>query len=140
MSELAKAYTEVYSILSFVDEYYINKISSKFIEYIYYKKDNNYTPDIDMSIPLENQKLMQETVNILAMIKYNYWCENEKEKQELLTILNENEEKYQAELREKYNPEDLFKKQENIEHTELVPYKENIFRRMINKIKNIFKI
>ena len=138
MSDIAKAYAEVHSILNFIDEYHVSKISSKFIEYMYHKKDDNYIPDIDMSLPLEEQNLREETVNILAILKYNYWCEGEKEKKELLDILNENEEKYQAELREKYNPDNLFKKpeQEQESHMELVIYKESIFRRIINKIKN----
>ena len=139
MSDLGKAYAEVYSILNFVDEYYVSKISSKFIEYMYHKKDDNYVPDIDMTIPLEEQKLQEDTVNILAMIKYNYWCENEQEKQELIDILNKNEEKYQSELREKYNPDDIFKKSEKNGNAQLVKYKESFFKRIIAKIKNIFK-
>ena len=143
MSDLSKAYAEVYSILNFVDEYYVNKISSKFIEYIYHKKDDNYIPNIDMSIPLEEQELQEDTVNILAMIKYNYWCETEEEKQKLIDILNKNEEKYQLELREKYNPENIFKKPEvesqNQENMAVVQYKESFFKKLINKIKSIFK-
>lgn len=144
MSDLSKAYTEVYSILNFVDEYYVSKISSKFIEYMYHKKDDSYIPNIDMSIPLEEQQLQEDTVNILAMLKYNYWCETEQEKQELVNILNKNEEKYQAELREKYNPDNLFKKEEIHkeeikQNTALIEYKESIFKRIFNKIKNIFK-
>jgi len=140
MSDLSKAYSEVYSILNFVDEYYVSKISSKFIEYMYRKKDDNYTPNIDMSIPLEEQELQEDTANILAMIKYNYWCETAEEKQELMDILNKNEEKYQAEIKEKYNPDNLFKKTEKVENMQLVEYKESILTRIINKIKNIFKI
>ena len=143
MSDLSKAYAEVYSILNFVDEYYVNKISSKFIEYIYHKKDDNYIPNIDMSIPLEEQELQEDTVNILAMIKYKYWCETEEEKQKLIDILNKNEEKYQLELREKYNPENIFKKPEvesqNQENMAVVKYKESFFKKLINKIKSIFK-
>ena len=145
MSDLAKAYAEVYSILNFVDEYYVSKISSKFLEYMYSKKDNNYVPDIDMTKPLETQGLQPDTVNILAMIKYNYWCETAEEKQQLIDILNKNEEKYQAELREKYNPDNIFKKPENqekevLKQTALVEYKKTLFKRIINKIKNILRI
>lgn len=143
MSDLSKAYTEVYSILNFVDEYYVSKISSKFIEYMYCKKDDSYIPNIDMSIPLEEQQLQEDTVNILAMLKYNYWCETEEEKQKLIDILNKNEEKYQLELREKYNPENIFKKTEvesqNQENMAVVQYKESFLKKLINKIKSIFK-
>ena len=72
----------------------------------------------------------------------NYWCENENEKNELKQIFKNNEDNYQNELREKYNPDNIFKKhiQENIVKNEvsLVEYKESIFKRLINKIKSIF--
>lgn len=142
MSEnMGKVYAEVYSILNFIDEYYVNKISTKFIEYIYKKKDNNYVPDIDMNIPIEEQELLEDTVSVLALIKYNYWCENEQEKKELVDILNQKEEKYQEELRKKYSPDDIFKKEEELAQTqELVVYKDNLFKRMINKLKAFLKL
>lgn len=144
-TNLAQAYTEIYWILKYMDQYYVNKIPTEFIQHIYLQKDDEYIPDIDMSIPLEKQKLLEETVNMLAIFKYNYWCENDEQKQELLDILNENEIKYQVELREKYNPDNIFKKpeieeQEEIEETSLVEYKESLFKRIMNKIKNILKL
>ena len=47
------------------------------------------------------------------------------------------------EIREKYNPDNLFKKKENIqeenkEELQLVEVKESIFKKIINKIKEIF--
>ena len=53
----------------------------------------------------------------------------------------------EQELREKYNPDNLFKKhslkqEENVIMNEvsMVEYKEPLFKRFINKIKNIFHI
>lgn len=142
MSEtMAKAYSEVYTILNFIDQYYVNKISEKFIEFIYNQKDDNYIPNIDMSIPLEEQELLEDTINILAIIQYNYWCENEKEKQELIAILNKNEEKYQQKLSEKFSTDKIFQKNTTeIESNEMVVYKENFIQRIINKLKKWFKI
>lgn len=62
------------------------------------------------------------------------------EKEEQIRIENE--------LREKYNPDNLFKKQDQVKNTEevmteevaMVEYKESIFKRFINKIKSIFKM
>jgi len=59
--------------------------------------------------------------------------------------LNANEKKYQEELRERYNPDNIFKnkKEENIIKEEthaLVEYKEKtIIQRIFDKIKNMFK-
>ena len=58
----------------------------------------------------------------------------------------ENEQKYQEELRQKYNPDNIFsKKNKNIieiedNQTQLIEYKETIFRRILNKIKALFNI
>lgn len=41
----------------------------------------------------------------------NYWC-NEQEKEKFLNLLNENEIQKQKDLRDRYNPDNLFKKQE----------------------------
>lgn len=46
------------------------------------------------------------------MLNLNYWCEDEKEKQDLIAIYSENDRKKEEELREKYNPDKLFKKKE----------------------------
>ena len=58
----------------------------------------------------------------------------------------ENDQKYQEELRQKYNPDNIFsKKNKNIieiedNKTQLIEYKETIFRRILNKIKALFNI
>ncbi len=82
------------------------------------------------------------------MLNLNYWCESEEHKKELISRYNDNEQKYQQELREKYNPDNIFKNndkknsiQEEIIENEvaLVEYKESIFKKIINKIKSIFR-
>lgn len=80
------------------------------------------------------------------MLKLDYWCTDESEKKELLTILNQNEENYQAELRKKYNPDNIFKKENNTQtnieqqETSLVIVKEkNIILKLFEKIRKMFK-
>ena len=79
------------------------------------------------------------------MLKLDYWS-TEDEKQELLSILNQNEKEYQSELNEKYNPDNIFKnrqsikQEQNIEETSLVPIKEkNFILKLFEKIKNMFQ-
>lgn len=48
------------------------------------------------------------------MLNLQYWCKDENEKERLKSVYAENKRKYQDELREKYNPDNLFKnKQRN---------------------------
>ena len=72
---------------------------------------------------------------------------NDIERIELEKTLNENEVNYQNELREKYNPDNLFKnKQKEVknvttenESTSVVAYKESFIKRIIGKIKLFFQ-
>lgn len=139
-----KAYSEVYEILQLLDNEFISKLPKNFIEFIENEKDNDYIININPNIPLEEQNLLADTINILAMLKLDYWS-TEDEKQELLSILHQNEKEYQAELNEKYNPDNIFKnrqsikQEQNIEETSLVPIKEKHFiLKLFEKIRNMF--
>lgn len=143
--KIRKAYSEVYEILQLLDDKFIDKVPRKFMEFIEKEKDNDYIPNIKPNVSLEEQELLEDTTNILAMLKLDYWCEDEEKKKELLSILNQNEEEYQEKLREKYNPNNIFKKnREKIEtrneETAMIEYKEQAFlKRLFEKIKSLFK-
>lgn len=143
IEDIEKAYCEVDIILEQMEEKYVNKVPSKLRTFFKEQKRKDYFPEIRTDIPLEEQKLLRKTIAILAMLNLNYWCEDEKEKQELIDIYTENNRKKEEELREKYNPENLFKKKEiveNIENNELIVYtEENILKKILKKIVNFFK-
>lgn len=101
-----------------------------------------YNPDIS----LEEQDLLEETKGILTLFYRDYWC-TEEEKLALEKILNENEQKYQEELREKYNP-DIFEKDENFKD-KIITEVSNVpafvielkwYEKLFQKIKNFFRI
>ena len=150
-NDLYKAYAEVDEILSFMEDVYIDKIPKKLRELFKNERLEDYKPNINPKIPLDEQKLQKKTFSILAMLNLNYWCEDEKEKKDLIAIYAENDRKKEEELREKYNPDNLFKKKEteqkieepqkNIaENTVLVEYKEEkFFKKLIKKIMNFLK-
>ena len=83
---------------------------------------------------------------LLAVLKLNYWCKDEKEKQAFLNELDENEREYN----EKYNPDNLFNNQKNNyskvtetsnkENILPIKYKDkNIILRFLEKITKFFK-
>lgn len=140
-------YSEVYSILNLLGESYIKKLPVSLFNMIKEEKRQDYNPKYDSKINLEQQNIKRETLSMIALFHLNYWCNSDEEKNELKTLFKTNEEKHQAEIREKYNPDNLFKKrslqqEENVITNEvaMVEYKESIFKRFINKIKNIFHI
>ena len=144
-----QAFSEVKCILDFLPIIYTEKIPKKLLNIIDSLYEERFKININPDIELKNQNFAEDTKNIIAVLKYNYWCKDEQEKENLAKMFNENEEKYQEKLREKYNPDDIFKsrkqenkKEENIVQNEraLVEYKESVFKRVINKIKSIFNV
>lgn len=138
MNNLKKAFSEVDMILDLIDSEMKNKVSANFIKLIKEEKDNEYKPNINPEIPLEEQNILPETIDILALLKLNYWC-NEEEKKELLKVLNKNEQQFQKEAKEKYDIDKLFKTNKTKEIINL-PEKvesENFINKLIKFIKNM---
>ena len=149
-----QAYSEVDEFLGLVTEEEKNQIPKKLRDFFREEKDIDYHKNIDPNIPIKEQNLKEETLAIIALLMIQYWYKDENKKQKLLEVLDENERKYQEELREKYNPENIFKnKNDNNTFDEAVPedeeisvgmqiveYKEPIFKRIVNKILEFLHI
>lgn len=141
------AITEVLEILKNVESDEYNKIPKKIIAFLEEQKDSNYIFSIKPNQDFQDLKIMDETKGFLSLIYYSYMCNSDEERKLYLLILKHNEKKFQDELREQYDYNNLFKnkteKRENLivdnNTTQLVKYKENLFTNFINFIKNIFK-
>lgn len=142
-------YSEVYQVLNLLGNDYIDKLPTSLINMLREKREVNYNPEYTDDIPLNEQNIKKETMSIIALLYLNYWCEDENEKLEVKQILKSNEDNYQLELRERYNPDNIFKnykqKSKKVEaniddETSMIPYKKSIFRKIINKLKSAFHI
>lgn len=107
--DFSESITETLDILNHIDKSYIDKIPKKFKDFLEENKSDNYIPNLDHSKKITEMKLQEKTKDLLAIIYLNYWCDAE-QKKDYLNILKQNEEKYQIELKEKYNPDNIFKK------------------------------
>lgn len=143
------AYAEVIEVLDNMSLEDRNKIPKKVYDFFIEKSSKDYIKHLNKNISLCNQEIREDTKEILAILLTNYWCKTESEKNQLLKLFRDNELKYQEELREKYNPDNIFKKhtlenskeEKSVENeVALVEYKESIFKKFINKIKNILRI
>lgn len=139
-------YSEVYSILNLLGESYIAKLPTSLFNMIREEKRQDYNPKYDLKTNLGQQNIKRETLAMIALLHFNYWCDSEEEKNKLKEIFKTNEEKYQAEIKEKYNPDNLFKnrKQTTTEQSQpvqddvaLVPVKETFITKIIKKLKDI---
>ena len=141
-----KAFSEVEQIIALMPEGLQKKIPEKFKNILSTWKDKNYVPFIQE--PFEECNLMEETKIILAVIYRDFLC-NEKEKEEIKLRESQQLQEYEKELREKYNPDDIFKNKKNnqikieetqSEETAMVEYKEkNFLQKIFDKIKHLFK-
>ena len=141
-NNLKKAYSEIYEILNLMEEEYVNKVPQKLRDLFKMEKEDNFSVNINIDKPLENQNLQKDTLTILAILYINYWSESDEEKQELIKLFRDVDKRNE----EFYSTENLFKKQEkkanlneNTTNLQLIVQKNNFFIKIINKIKNLFK-
>ena len=145
-----KAVSEVIEILNHTDKKIIEKIPQKFIDFLFENADKDYIPNIDFYDENWENSIQEDTQAILALLYRDYIVsEDEKlkllkeEQEEKLKLLKEEQEeklKIEKELREKYNPDNIFKKkniEENIQinNVQLIEIKETSwFKRALDKI------
>ena len=143
--EYSKALYQINEIIKYMTPNLKSRIPKKFISYFENNKSKDYNWKIDETVPLEKQNLLPTTKEILTVLYKEYICDD-LERIELEKTLNNNEIKYQEDLRKKYNPDNIFKNKteeaidtitEN-ESTSVTIYKESFFNKIINKIKLIF--
>ena len=115
--EYKQSLTELNAIIHYMNIEYLKKIPQKFIDFINKNMDVNYKPNISQNIPINEQNIKQDTKVLLSLLYRNYWCDSEV-KNELLNEDAIQKEQYEQELREKYNPDNIFKnKTQHIEET-----------------------
>ena len=147
-TNIAKAYSEVDSILEKMDKTNVEKIPIKLRKMFKEEKDAEYQKKIDINTKIQRKELEPKTLTILAMLYLNYWCESEEERNSLIKQYAENDRKSEEEAREKYNPDNLFKnKTKNREESEKNPTetsmtileKEKWYKKIFGLIKRLFK-
>lgn len=147
--EYQEAVSELLDILDNTDEELIKKIPPELILFWEQNKSEEYVPDLDHNISLEEMKLKTKTRQLIAMIYINYLCDSEKRK-DIKKMLKEAEER-EKKQEEKEGFSDNIKSfnqrlQESNEEEEKI--KEDIymiekekfsfFTNIINKIKKFF--
>lgn len=143
MNNRKNAYTEVYTILQELNEEEYNKISPEVIEAIKVNRNLEYGYELDDELELKEQPMLPETKAILFNLFRDYLA-NPEQKTKIIRMQNEERQKNELKKQQEYNT-DVFANrqkentiQQNNEVTQIVKYKENIFKRIINKIKRFF--
>lgn len=143
----SKAYKEIVEILKYVPEESVNKIPKEMRDMFEAEQLKTYNFQIDTEKTFEEQELLEETKAILANIFRDYWA-TDYQKARIIEKEKQDREEWERQKREKYNPDNIFNNRENDEYTkesssigtQIVEYKEPVFKRIINKLLKFLHI
>lgn len=150
MNNRKNAYIEVYTILQDLNEEEYNKIPPEVIETIKENSNEEYEYFLDDELELKDQPMLPETKAILFNLFRDYLATPE-QRTKIIRMQNEARQKNELKKQQMYNTEVFANKsinkttkvdenevKTNNEEKQIVIYKENIFRRILNKIKHLF--
>lgn len=143
MSNRKNAYAEVYTILQELNEEEYNKIPPEVIETIEKNRNEEYEYFLDDELELKDQQMLPETKAILFNLFRDYLATPE-QKVKIIRMQNEARQKNELKKQQMYNTDVFANKtreditENNNETMQIVKYKENIFKRILNKIKSFF--
>ena len=143
--EYSNSLYQINEILKYVTPNLKARIPKKVISYIQNNKSKDFNWKIDKALPLEKQELLPTTRELITVLYKDYMCDDIA-RLKLNKVLKENQIKYKNEVREKYNPDNIFKERNRsyetnkrtIENNEIVSYKESFLSKIINKLKSYF--
>lgn len=138
-NEYKEAIAETLDILYNSDKYIINKIPKKLIDFFEENKSQTYKSNLDYNQEITEMNLKPKTKSIISMLYLNYICDKD-EKIELRKKMEQNEKVYQEILSKKYSTESLFSKNKNNIETDMIKKEESNFKKILIKIKKIFRI
>lgn len=141
-TEYSEAISEVLDILQNSDDSIVKRIPRKLIEFWKKNKSSTYIPNLNHNKTINEMDLKDKTKDIITMIYLEYLCDTD-EKKNIKKVLIKNEEKYQEKLRNKYNPDNIFKKIDTTEKKsskdfKMIVYKEPFYIKVINYLKKLF--
>lgn len=138
------AYKETIMIIDSLEENVKELIPKEKIEFYKKHMDEEHNFEIDYNKTIAEQNILYPTKCILANL-FKEYIANEQDKKKILEKEKEELIEIEKEKRERYNPDDIFKKQSTTSKkevsTDLVVKKEklSIFNRIKNKIIYFFK-
>ncbi len=109
MIDYKKRFVEVDEIIKYLPKKDLSKIPNDLIHLIRKNKDSKYIWKYDNNKKLEEQNIHKDTIAILSYINMKYILEDN-QKMLMKNLHDYNEMKSEKLKREKFNPENIFKK------------------------------
>ena len=139
------AFAEVDECLKIMDKNLVKKIPQNSRQIYTQYRDREHKVNLDITKPINEQKLSRKTLIYLFDLYLKYWC-SDKKKEEFLELLDKNEKELKMKLEKQYDFENMIKLKnkneekiiKNKENDNICKYeKKNLFIRIWNKIKQI---
>lgn len=145
----AKACKEIVEILKFVPNKDLLKIPKEMRDMFEDEMDLNYNFSIDTQKNIEEQKLLDETKAILLNIFRDYWA-TPYQREKIIERQNYDRNIIEQQKREKYNPNNIFKRKSILKNKETehptdnsnLPIeikKEKFYKKIVDFIKRYLK-
>lgn len=153
--DYAKAYTELLEILKYFSKESLEKLPKENIEMYNLEKDKNYNFTYNEELELDEQNISKLTIILIANLYIQYLASDEerniikeRDKKELELLEEQKRQMYnpdeifenRKQENSKYNIEDISKTKQNQNISLLIVKNQNIFAKIIEKIKLKFKI
>ncbi len=148
-TQYACAYKEVIELLKYMPLEDVKKIPAKKILYFLHNMDKNYNYIIDKTKTFEEQEKSEITKAIFAILFRDYWA-TPTQKEKIIQKENYDLSKLEAEKREIYNPDTIFKTKKIQDKSEKetsiisgakpIQYQpESFWHKILNLIRHFFK-
>lgn len=147
MMEMCDIAMETLEVLKYFDAEFTSKISKSFLDSLKELSSRSKAKvEIDVNKKLINQNISEESKNLISIIYYNYFAD-ENEKKKIIKIWKENEKKFPEKVKKIYDANEIFNKKIKNSNTKIdeikgelpVISKKNWIEKIIEKIKNLFR-
>lgn len=142
IQEMNDVASEVLMILNYFNNDMLERIPTKFLEELKEQAStSNYNIEIDITKKLTEQNISEKSKDLISLIYYSYIAD-ETERIQIMKLWNENEKKYQEELKERYNSniwEQNNKKIKNEEVSLIKVKNEKWYKKLFLYLRNSFK-
>ena len=137
---------ETLCVLEYCDKSFVNRIPVKILNKLRSIESNSSTKNIKIyeNKKIDEQDISEDTKNFIALLYYNYVA-NVEERKDILKIWIKNDNIINEEINtiKVFETKNDFNEPKKIkengdDNTEMVVYKENMFKKLLIKIKHLF--
>lgn len=140
------SFKEVYYILQNSETELLQKVPTKFLDFLKSNMNSEYKCNINLEIPLNEQTLLKETEDILSLIYRSYFATNEEKEAFAIKDRKEFIDKEKNKIQEHQGKDiyKVFEERQNINNIKInnnlmVIKKENFIQKFFNKILSLLK-